>query len=1839
MENNKKKQVKKLIGMATVTPLAIGSLVVPVNGQVEAASVPEPVKNPTIDWDTFSHDTITLIWDPVANATEYIVERNGVEVYRGPEPRFTDTGLISGATYQYAIYAANEAGVSSPVVDYITTEEVYQSITINWLPIEGAMEYLIERNGIIIDSVDGDTFTYTDDTALLGNTYRYRVIPVDGYGEPQPDDAWDLGDITPHEDNNAPISTEIPTIEVVEGSSQSLDLDNYFSDPDGDVLSYSAVSSNGNASVRVQGDTLIVEGNQEGNSKVLVTARDGKGAIVQRSVDVQVLPKVDSPDPQDPGSDNQAPVKLGIPDQTVKEDETITINLYDYFSDPDGDELYFSVETNNNNTGVHVSGGTLILTGNTAGATSVTVTADDDKGHVVSDTFITTVTEGDSDGGGEVTNRPPTAIAIPDQTVIETKSKTIDLDDFFSDPDGDNLTYNVISDTSYVTTSVSGSELTFTGVKVGQTTVTVIADDGKGGSIERTFDVDVNPLSPDDGDNNPGDDVDNLPISYNMPNIDIAKGSTRTIDLSEYFTDPDGDPLYYNVKLNNGFVSKSINGDVLTLKGEYKGTTRVTVIADDGKGNAVQETFYARVIDSSSNDNPGEEPTNRAPRALTIPDGTIRVDETKGLDLSDFFYDPDGDALTYTVEVDNSNIIKELNRNVLSMKGYREGTSTITITAKDPKGLSVTQTFNMTVEPKEEQQTNYQPIDVIYGEDFVELEWYPIPGAVEYQIYVNEQLAFVQPEDGSPLYYFRADGLDPSVKNTISMVPIAGDGSSLGEIEVPFDLSSFLVNAEVNGNEVTISWDNGDLSPEGYKVVIKDANGNIVDAKEYASGVSEHTAFIENKGEYMAVVTPKVDGEYLDGKAAEFTIEEDYVANHNPELIGELDSITLTLGEEPHVQDIAGLFTDLDGDTLSYEVSTNNTNASAVLDGTKLTVTPNFVGSTIVTLIVKDGKGGELKQQFYVYVKEPVNRAPEATTIPDQVLDITDEPLVFNALDYFTDADGDELTVRVSFVSNNNVGVTSDGQNITITPKKVGSTIVRLVATDDEGATVTQQFNVIVNEVAPESPENLTATALSYKEVQLSFDAVENADEYIILRNGEEIARTALTTYTDNDVQPETTYTYEVVAVNEVGTSEPAQATVDTPAIPKIENLNATVEDQNITLTWDAFGGATRYKIYRYIQLEDGTFQLDNYGQTVSGTTFTDKGLKGSTTYKYEVQPFVDGEFVEESASTVTAQTEEINLAPVASDVPDQEMDVTDEPLVLDVSSYFSDPNGDALTLTVKGVNNENVKVTANGTKLTITPQAVGESTVTLVVTDPEGLSVEETFKVKVNEVAPVAPENLALEALSHEEVKITFDAVSNADKYIILRDGKEIARVSETTYVDDTVQANTSYVYEVVAINEAGQSSPVTGSVTTPNLPTVQNVVATVNGTDITVTWDAMEDSSRYKVQLYKKTADGEYVKEGFARATSDTKYVYTGLEAGEYKIEVIPVVDGIYNADYAGFATAEIDASAIETPNQVTVENIQVTLDGLKANVSFDPLIVDGVTVTKYKIQAYVKDENGEYVRYGYAKATDDVSNNVFELESGKDYKFEVTPRIGWVYDSDYAGFAEISVPADATSNEPVEDGGLSEELSPDEIEIRDVTVTADGTTVTVEWTAQGETTAYRVYRYVLTEDGTYKLDRYAQKVENATKFVDNYNVKENQEYLYVVVPFTNNFYDSSKAVAGVVTTGEKDDPTEGTDNEETINNSVQNVQAAQNGSYVELTWDALVANGQEVTQYRVQRYVQDESGNWVKDGYAPSVTGTSYVDKRAKVGVPYQYKIIPRVGFYDESKAGTVEITLSE
>ena len=96
--------------------------------------------------------------------------------------------------------------------------------------------------------------------------------------------------------------------------------------------------------------------------------------------------------------------------------------------------------------------------------------------------------------GGGTTNQPPRATgSVPAQTLtVGGGSAAVNVARYFTDPDGDRLTYTAGSSrTGVVRASVSGSTVTLTPVSAGTATVTVTARDPDGASATQTIAVTV----------------------------------------------------------------------------------------------------------------------------------------------------------------------------------------------------------------------------------------------------------------------------------------------------------------------------------------------------------------------------------------------------------------------------------------------------------------------------------------------------------------------------------------------------------------------------------------------------------------------------------------------------------------------------------------------------------------------------------------------------------------------------------------------------------------------------------------------------------------------------------------------------------------------------------------------------------------------------------------------------------------------------------------------------------------------------------------------------------------------------------------------------------------------------------------------------------------------------------------------------------------------------------------------------------------------------------------------------------------------------------------------------
>ena len=279
--------------------------------------------------------------------------------------------------------------------------------------------------------------------------------------------------------NGSPVALESPgALTLYLGSSVAVDLSGAFSDPDGDALTYSAVSSSSPsvATATVSGSVLMVTAVSVGAATVTAAATDagGSNTAASQRFAVTVL--------------NNPPAVVGsLPALALREENAAaTVDLSGAFSDPDGDELtYSAVSSSPSVATATVSGSVLTVTAVSVGAATVTAAATDAGGSntAASQRFVV-----------RVLNDPPVAVGALPALVLTSDAAAVDLSGAFSDPDGDALTYSAVSSSpSVAAVSVSGSVLTVTAMSVGAATVTVTATDasGSGMSAEQSFVVTV----------------------------------------------------------------------------------------------------------------------------------------------------------------------------------------------------------------------------------------------------------------------------------------------------------------------------------------------------------------------------------------------------------------------------------------------------------------------------------------------------------------------------------------------------------------------------------------------------------------------------------------------------------------------------------------------------------------------------------------------------------------------------------------------------------------------------------------------------------------------------------------------------------------------------------------------------------------------------------------------------------------------------------------------------------------------------------------------------------------------------------------------------------------------------------------------------------------------------------------------------------------------------------------------------------------------------------------------------------------------------------------------------
>ena len=240
-----------------------------------------------------------------------------------------------------------------------------------------------------------------------------------------------------------------------------------------------------------------------------------------------------------------------------------------------------------------------------------------------------------------------------------------------------------------------------------------------------------------------------------------------------------------------------------------------------------------------------------------------------------------------------------------------------------------------------------------------------------------------------------------------------------------------------------------------------------------------------------------------------------------------------------------------------------------------------------------------------------------------------------------------------------------------------------------------------------------------------------------------------LKTYDPLDFETKPTYSI-IVSVSDLhGGTDSIDVTINVqnvrepPSAPTV-SPSATDGHTSLDVQWTApdTTGLTPVRDYEIQYKVVGPQIWTSHAFTGIDTTTTIGGLSPNT--RYEVQIAADNEHGPTgwSESGFGTTNPAPNTTPrVIAPGEDQTLSVGGSPATLDLSSIFSDPDGNPLTYAASSSDAGVVMASTSGSSLTLTPVEAGTATITITATDPSGARVSDQIGVTVSGSATVEEE------------------------------------------------------------------------------------------------------------------------------------------------------------------------------------------------------------------------------------------------------------------------------------------------------------------------------------------------------------------------------------------------------------------------------------------------------------------------------------------------------------------
>ncbi len=848
--------------------------------------------------------------------------------------------------------------------------------------------------------------------------------------------------------NDAPtVENAIADQELSEDfATYTIDLNDAFKDSDS-ALNFS-VSGNSNVLVSIENGiaTITPTADWNGSETLMFTATDPSGESVSQTVNFTVAPVAD----------------IVADKATVVEDTSTIIKVLgnDTFESTD---KVVSLDAENG-----PKNGTVIV--NNDG--TVTYTPDDNYHGTDSFTYIVT-----SGGVSESTTVNVDVTPVNDAPVAkddiattqEDTAVTIDALPNDTDADGDKLSIESASvPKEQGTVEVVDGKLVFTPAENfnGDAEITYTVTDGQL-TDEAKVTVTVNPVN--DAPTIKVDAVES--ITEDAVNTDTVVATLTVRD-----TDTPEDQLTVSLENNS-------NGYFVLVGNEVKLTQVGVDAVNNDELNLKDLTISASVSDGvnpTANDSDSLV-VNRVNDAPTVENAIADQELSEDfasytIDLNDAFKDSDS-ALNFSVS-GNSNVLVSIENGIATITPTADwnGSETLTFTATDPSGESVSQTVNFTVAPVadivadkatvvEDTPTIIKVLgnDTFEGDDkVVSLDTNNGPANGTVSVNPDGSVTYT-PNDNyhgadSFTYIVTSGGVSESTTVNVDVTPVndapvAKDDTAITDEDTPVTIDVLPNDTDIDGDKLSIQ---SASAPEAQgKVEIVDGKLVFTPAENF-NGDAEITYTVTD-GALTCQATVKVtvnavnDTPVVESNVADQTLAEDFT---------------------PYTIDLNTVFSDVDNvdGELKFSVSGNSNIQVAIVNGiATITPTADWNGSETLTFTATDPSGESVSQTVDFTV------TPVADIVADKATVVEDTPTIIKVLGNDT-FEGDNKVVSLDAENgpkNGTVIVNNDG-TVTYTPDDnyVGKdTFTYIVTSGGVSESTTVTVNVTPVNDKPESED------------------------------------------------------------------------------------------------------------------------------------------------------------------------------------------------------------------------------------------------------------------------------------------------------------------------------------------------------------------------------------------------------------------------------------------------------------------------------------------------------------------------------------------------------------------------------------------------------------------------------------------------------------------------------------------------------------------------------------------------------------------------------------------------